>query len=186
MGNKPVKSVANCGRPARAGKQSKTLGRLHGQKFFVARANAMGEVAWPFGPRPFSAMVEIRREAGEDALARLAEGLFSHGCRGAVCRGAASDRCRDVFDRVADDSKFFRPGGYSPWSMVYEEEFEEALAYFTLPTGQTDTGLLVVVGDEADFRQAAGGFGRFVGRAAEWLAEVEPEDAKKGRVPEYA
>ncbi len=153
-----------------------SLGTLHEQRFFALRASG-GELRFPFPRGPFTVFVDIAGPVEDAALGRYAEALISHGCVQAVCRGEDSDRLVDIFNALAERGELDADGVPFTAMGVDEEPLEEAIEYFVLPCGLAQTGLVMVIGDQGDFRNAIRGFSSAAGAAREDIGEpVYTED----------
>lgn len=148
----------------------KHLGTLYEQKFFAMRAGADG-MRFPFEPRPFTALIDIRSEVGGEVLESYARELVNHGCVQAVCRGSEAGLLNDVFGGIAEDGGC-DAGGIAFTSMSIEDEpLREAIEYFVLPSGLAGTGLILVIGDSEDFQDAVQQFYGIAGSLQRSLSE---------------
>ncbi len=152
------------------------LGTLHEQRFFAMRANG-DELRFPFPKGPFTVLVDMVAPVDDIVLKGYAEALMNHGCVQAACRGEESDRLVDIFNSLADRGD--RNDDETPFTAMSmdDEPLDEAIAYFVLPCGLAQTGLVMVIGGQSDFQSAIRGFSNAAGSAKEEIGEpVYTED----------
>lgn len=146
----------------------KNLGTHFGQKFYAIRA-AGGSLRFPFDSQPFTALVDIAGDVGEETLRGYARELVAHGCVQAVCRGAESGLMNDIFGELSENGET-DTNGFPFTSMAIDDEpLNEAIEYFVLPNGLAATGLVMIIGDSGDFRLAVDNFAASTDGAKEAL-----------------
>ncbi len=135
-----------------------------------------GALKFPFPPGPFTVLVDMSATVDDAVLRSYADALIKHGCVQAVCRGEESDRLVDIFNTLAERGDLDAGTPFTAMSMD-DEPLDEAIAYFVLPCGLAQTGLVMVIGDQSDFQNAIHGFSNIAGAAREDIGEpVYTED----------
>lgn len=153
-----------------------SLGTLHEQRFFALRTSG-GDLRFPFPAGPFTVLVDMSVPVEDAVLRSYAGALIDHGCVQAVCRGEESERLVDIFNSLAERGDL--DGNGTPFTAMGmdDEPLDEAIEYFVLPCGLAQTGLVMVIGDQNDFRNAIRGFSSAAGAAREDIGEpVYTED----------
>ena len=125
------------------------LGTINDQIFYTLRYEAGKPIAFPFKKQPFSVLLNIVNPLSKEELETLAKMLLEHGLACAICNGKQAEEASEIIDESIDkygssDDKF------TPYSSTCEEGIEEALQYFSLPTGITSTSLILTIGNEND------------------------------------
>lgn len=156
-----------------------SLGIVHDQQLFAVRANG-SKLRFPFPKRPFTALINISRPIGEDDMRACAEAIMRHGCVQAVCRGEESDLMTDVFESLSETGEYDQGGKPVTFMTSADETLVDAIQYFVLPCDLAKTGLLVVIGDSADFQDAIDDFSTAAGEMRE--APLEKVSAEKDLV----
>lgn len=167
-------SLGGIPKTARAGKserrERKSLGTLYEQKFYALRA-AGKTLDYPFAARTFTALVDSNTSLSDDVLRHYVDSLLNHGCIHVICRGHDAERLSSIFDETVDE-RGLTHDGYTMTSMIYDEDdLEETVGYFVLPTGLADVGLLLVIGDSGDFKSMVRSFARIAGTLRENVTE---------------
>ena len=139
-----------------------------GQRFYAMRADG-GGLRFPFEAQPFTTLVDIVGDVGEETLRGYARELIAHGCVQAVCRGADSGLMNDIFDELSENGETGDDGFPFTSMAVDDEPLNEAIEYFILPNGLAATGLVMVIGDAGDFRSVIDNFTVSAGNAREGL-----------------
>lgn len=146
-----------------------SLGTVFDQKFYAMRVAGNG-LRFPFEAQPFTALVDIVGDVGEEALRSYAKELISHGCVQAVCRGDEAGILNDIFGDLSEEGGA-DVNGLPFTSMVLDDEpLCDAIEYFILPCGLASTGLLMVIGDSGDFHEAVGSFTTSAGSLRESMS----------------
>lgn len=152
------------------------LGTLHEQRFFAMRTSG-GELRFPFPKCPFTVLVDMVSPVDDAVLRSYAEALVGHGCVQAACRGEESERMVDIFNSLADRGDLGDDATPFTAMSMDDEPLDEAIAYFVLPCGLAQTGLVMVIGEQSDFQNAIRGFSNAAGAAKEDIGEpVYTED----------
>lgn len=152
--------------------RGKILANVFDQKFYAMRAhNGAGDLRFPFDPQPFTALVNIVGDVGEDVLRIYAKELISHGCVQAVCRGDEAGILNDIFGDLSEEGGADSNGCTFTSMAIDDEPLEEAIEYFILPCGLASTGLLMVIGDSADFQAGVKSFKDSAGNMQKSLKE---------------
>ena len=71
--------------------------------------------------------------------------------RSAVCWGYEAELIGDMINSVIDEYGFWLDDHTAFCSVHEEEDLAEAMEYFILPTGLTDTSLLLTLSDQQAF-----------------------------------
>ena len=155
----------------RSGAGLRGLGSVRNRKFYALHwKGAFPPLSCSNG---FSALVWFCRSTTEADRALLIEGLLRLKCREAGALGERASEFVDAYDLRCDGCE-----GRSTSSQAVleseEESPEEVLERYLLPDELSDTALLVIVGDEADYRRGVGAFGRVSGVLRESTTGCEP------------
>lgn len=127
------------------------LGVFHDQHFFSLRAHDVAHVkSLPFEEQAFSALIEAPLRLTDQQISDLAHLLLSHGMTYALCVGERADALRQRIDELVDDQSL-EHDGYTVYSDVFDQDFEAALDYFVLPTGLTQTSLILCMNEDHGF-----------------------------------
>ena len=148
----------------------KSLGTLYDQKFYAIRVGSNG-LRFPFEPQPFTALVDIKGDVDQDVLKSYARELLSYGCVQAVCRGVEAPVLNDIFGELAESGDIDANGFAFTSMSVDDEPLSEAIEYFVLPSGLASTGLLLVIGDAGDFKNAIEDFADMAGSLKKAIRE---------------
>jgi len=130
-----------------AGKTGK-LGKLNDQVFYALRHNTSENIKFPFSKQKFGALLNIAAATDEQILEKIARQLLEHGLAFALCTGEQSDLMSEIIDRLIDENNFTHDG-FTPYSSI-EEGLSDAMQYFALPTGITQTSLIITIGNDDD------------------------------------
>lgn len=147
-----------------------SLGSLHDQKFYAVRANN-AELQFPFSAQPFTAMVDLAGQVDDATLKGYAAQLMAHGCVQCVCRGEEASRLSEIFETMTELGEMDSRGMPFTSMCIDDEPLNEAIQYFVLPSGLASVGLLVVIGDAADFQNVVQGFSDAAGSVHETVGE---------------
>ena len=125
------------------------LGKIGDQTFYTIRYEAGKSLTLPFTARPFSVLLNLVTNLSEEHLKLLAQELLTQGMACAICNGEQADEASEIIDETINsfDSS---DDCFTPYSSSCEEGFDEALQYFALPTGLTNTSIIITVGDDND------------------------------------
>ena len=156
------------------GGEKKSLGTVHDQRFYAVRCLPLAgqghcTMTMPFASKPYNALVRVCVPFARSVLQEAGLALLRHGLLQAVCCGCEGESMGEVLDELADEHGFNHNGRPAFASVHEDETLDEVLDYFILPNGQADTGLLVVLGDEAAFRETLRCFVRVAGELRERL-----------------
>lgn len=125
------------------------LGTINDQIFYTSRYEAGKPVAFPFEKQPFSLLLNIITPLTREELEVLTKQLLEYGLACAICNGSQAEEASEIIDEVID--KYGSSDDqYTPYSSTCEEGIEEALQYFSLPTGITETSFILTIGSDSD------------------------------------
>ncbi len=156
-----------------AGKTGK-LGKLNDQVFYALRYEGGKSLTFPFSKQQFGVLINLVSAVSEDELERIARQLLEYGMAYALCTGEQAEEMSGILDRLIDDSGFLYDG-CTPYSDV-EDGLSDALEYFVLPTGNTQTSLIVTIGNDGDHGGAMDLFDNLFGGELEICPEEEEEE----------
>lgn len=154
------------------------LGHLHEQEFYAVRHVSGDALSIPFQPRPFTALIHTRRNLGESQMTAIARILLEHGLAYALCIGEHGERMSQVLDALIDEHEYALNDMTVFSNASHEESIDEAMEYFVLPSGLSDTGLILSIGDESDLEDATSVFDSLLGSEAPATEASEPEEAE--------
>lgn len=154
--------------------QNASLGRLNDQSFYALRYESGKPINFPFKGCKFSVLLNFASAIEEQELQRLASQLLEHGAVIAICAGEQAEEMSTVFDHLIDENNFSHDG-YTPYSSV-EDGLSEALQYFALPTGLTDTSLILTIGSSDDGENALELFDNLFGAELEEILIADTDE----------
>lgn len=154
------------------------LGQLHDQAFYAVRHISGGALSMPFQPRPFTALIHTRRNLGDSEMVAIARTLLEHGLAYALCIGEHGERMSEVLDTLIDEHEYALNDMTVFSNASHEESIDEAMEYFVLPSGLSDTGLILSIGDESDMEDATSVFDSLLGSEALASEAEESEEAE--------
>jgi hypothetical protein len=152
------KSAAVASRRSASQKEKKLLGNFYDQTFYAARHAPGKALSFPFPASRFNAMIYLAGDEDEKALRRIGLDLLQHGLRYALCHGPGAKAMGQVLDDLIDEHGFSCEGLTAYTSVHQDESLAEAVEYFVLPAGLAETSFLVVIGNDADYRQVMRAF----------------------------
>lgn len=161
--------------------RSGTLGKLNDQMFYAVRYQGGRPLGFPFASQKFGALLNLTAEVDQAELERIARELLEYGMAFALCAGEQAELMSQIIDQLIDENGFSHDG-FTPYSSV-EEGLSEAMQYFVLPTGVTQTSLIITIGNDNDQGSALDLFDNLFGTEAgieeesledenSWLREV--------------
>ncbi len=151
----------------------KSLGAVYDQHFYAVRHEAGETIAFPFPQKHFNALIAFHRATNVEERRVIAMELLEYGMRFALCYGQGADEMAELIDELVDEYNYMH-NGCTVFSTVHEDgDIGDALAYFVLPNGLADTGLILSLGDDGDFDQWTETFDSLIHGEG---AEIEEED----------
>lgn len=156
-----------------AGKTGK-LGKLNDQIFYAVRYEGGKLLTFPFAKQQFGVLLNLVGSVSAAELEQIAKQLLEYGMAYALCTGEQAEQMSGILDRLIDDSGFLHDG-CTPYSDI-EEGLSDAMEYFVLPTGNTQTSLIVTVGNDDDHGGAMNLFDNLFGGELEICPREEEEE----------
>ncbi|GHV23657.1 hypothetical protein AGMMS49959_17430 [Planctomycetales bacterium] len=141
------------GRLVSAGNSAK-VGKLNGQRFYALRYAKGEELAMPFARKKFSVLINAAGKVSENEVREIGLKLLRHGMVCAICIGDEAEKISEIIDEEIDDGGFVFDGN-TPYTQVGSGSLGEELELFVLPTGLTEVGLILTLGDDHLGPQAA-------------------------------
>lgn len=155
------------------GKSGK-LGKLNDQIFYAVRYESGKPLSIPFSKQQFGVLLNLVAEVGEAEMERLAQQLLDFGMAYALCTGEQADVMSGIIDRLIDESGLLHDG-FTPYSSI-EDGLSDAMEFFVLPTGITQTSLIVTIGNDDDQNGVMDLFNNLFSGEVEECSEEEEEE----------
>ncbi len=155
------------------------LGKIGDQTFYTIRYEAGKPLTLPFKKRPFSALLNIVSKISVEHIELLAQELLNQGMACVICNGEQAEETSDIIDDTintfgaTDDH-------YTPYSSPCEESFSEALQYFALPTGLTNTSIIITIGNTSDYGSTIESINNLNNAGAEYRLTAAVDTAESG------
>ncbi len=140
----------------------RNLGIIHDQKFYALRHIIGKSLELPFKDRQFNALLQVSRPLPESVMREIALTLLQNGMRSALCWGTEAEQMTEIIDEIIDEREFSLEGRTAYATLHEDESLTEVIEYFILPNDLADTGLLVVIADETEFKNTVMAFGQTV------------------------